>query len=92
MSPSGILSGNFIQAAYAFYDRCHPIKKDRDEGGHRTKHEGRCRRLRHHMRKLSRFHVSAPPSRKAALAVDEARASVEIVASSWIDMLAGLSR
>jgi len=63
-SPSGILVGDFVQAANALYDRCHPTEKNRDECGHRAENEGRSRRLRHHLRKLTgirdKVHASAP--------------------------------
>jgi hypothetical protein len=46
VSPSGIVGGNFIQAAYAVYHHCQPTEQDSDERGHRAENEGRCRRMR----------------------------------------------
>jgi hypothetical protein len=63
VSPGGIGVGDSIQSAYALYDDSHPTEKHRDEGSDRAENEGRPRRLRHHLRKLTgirdKFHASA---------------------------------
>jgi hypothetical protein len=67
---SRIVVGDLIQAAYPVYDTCHPTEQDRDEGSHGTENEGRCRRLRHHLRKLNsirdKIHANVISLRKAA--------------------------
>src|SRR5271166_2725304 len=74
VGPSGIVVGDFIQAAYAVNDTCHPTEQDRDKAGHRAENEGRCRRLRHHLRKLTsvRDHAALPPSGMRRLTVPAA--------------------
>jgi hypothetical protein len=72
VSPSGIVVGDFIQAAYAVYDNGHPTEKHRNEGSHCPKNEGRPRRLRHHLRNLTsigdKVHASTSISEVRAVA------------------------
>src|ERR1700712_2817184 len=70
VGPSDITVVDFIQAAYPVQDTCHPTEQDRDEGGHGAENEGRCCRLRHHLRKLAsvrdKIHANFTSIREAA--------------------------